>query len=230
MLIYGFRPPAVIDVNIHHDELRRTQNILRDMQDMLHIARANIKIAQDRACFYVDHERQHLVFNTGQNVFLCVPHNSKTLSTGKCAKLAPRFCGPFTILKRIGSSAYRLNLPNGVEIHPVFHVSRLEELLGFDDNTVTIETLVTSQELDSKPHVPERVLDVKMKNLRSKIIQEYKIKWMDKSIQDATWQREQTLITNFPNFSLQECNVLKRGSMLRHKHKSHGTVVFYSRG
>ena len=45
---------------------------------------------------------------------------------GKCAKLAPRFCGPFTILKRIGSLAYRLTLPDGVEIHPIFHVSRLK--------------------------------------------------------------------------------------------------------
>ena len=34
---------------------------------------------------------------------------------------------------------------------------------------------------------------------------------MDKAIQDATWEREETLVTNFPNFSLQECNVLKRG-------------------
>ena len=48
MLTYGFQPRAEIDVNIHHDELRSTQNFLRDMQDMLHIARNNIKTAQDR--------------------------------------------------------------------------------------------------------------------------------------------------------------------------------------
>ena len=43
MLMYGFHPRAPIDVNIHHDELWSTQNFLRDMQDMLHIARDNIK-------------------------------------------------------------------------------------------------------------------------------------------------------------------------------------------
>ena len=57
----------------------------------------------------------------------------------------------------------------------------------------------------------ERILDVKTKKLRSKIIGEFKSKWMDKSIQDATWEREKTFITYFPNVSLQECNVLKRG-------------------
>ena len=61
----------------------------------------------------------------------------------------------------------------------------------------------------------ERILDVKTKKLRSKIIGEFKSKWMDKSIKDATWERENTLRTNFPNFPLQECNVLKRGSMLQ---------------
>ena len=153
MLMYGFQPRASIDINIHHDELRSTQNFLRGMQDMLHIARDNIKIAQDRARFYVDHNRQARVFSPGQKVFLRVPHNSKTLSTGKCAKLSPRFCGPFTVLKCIGSLTYRLALPDGVEIHPVFHVSRLKELLGSGDNIVTTETLVTSEELSTKPHV-----------------------------------------------------------------------------
>ena len=89
---------------------------------------------------------------------------------GKCAKLAPRFCGPFTVFKRIGSSAYHLTLPDGVEIHPVFHVSCLKELLGSGDNTVTTETLVTSKHLSSKPHVPERILNVKAKKLRIKVI------------------------------------------------------------
>ena len=43
---------------------------------------------------------------------------------------------------------------------------------------------------------------------------------MDKSIQDATLEREKTLVTNFPNFLLQECNVLKRGGVCYlHQHK-----------
>ena len=38
---------------------------------------------------------------------------------------------------------------------------------------------------------------------------------MDKSIKDPTWEQENTFKTKFSNFSLQECNVLKRGSMLQ---------------
>ena len=131
MLMYGFQPHTLIDVNIYNDELRSTQNFLRDMQYMLHIARDNTKTTQDRACFYADHNRQPRVFNPGHKVVLHVPHNSKTLSTGKCAKLAPQFSGPFTVLKRIGSSTYHLALPDGVEIHLVFHVSHLKRIAWF---------------------------------------------------------------------------------------------------
>ena len=159
---YG-QPRAPIDFNTHHDELRCMQNFLWDMQDMLPMARHDIKTAQDRACFYVNHNRQPHVFNPREKVFLRLPHNSKTLCMGKCVKLAPRFCGPFTVLKRIGSSSYRLDLPNGVEIHPAFLGSHLKELLGFGDNTIITKTLVTSEELGSKPYVPNRLLGVKTK-------------------------------------------------------------------
>ena len=40
--------------------------------------------------------------------------------------------------QHVGSSTYCLDLPNDVEIHPIFHVSRLKELLGSGDNIITI--------------------------------------------------------------------------------------------
>jgi hypothetical protein len=42
---------------------------------------------------------------------------------GDCAKLAPRNCGPFEILDRVGPVSYRLALPPTVKEHNVFHVS-----------------------------------------------------------------------------------------------------------
>ena len=35
----------------------------------------------------------------------------------------------------------------------------------------------------------------------------FEIKWMGKFMKIATWEWEKEIKTNFPNFSLQECNI-----------------------
>jgi hypothetical protein len=44
-----------------------------------------------------------------------------------------RFCyfGPFKILARVSSVAYRLELPASSSVHPVIHVSQLRLAVGF---------------------------------------------------------------------------------------------------
>jgi len=62
-------------------------------------------------------------FKTGSFVKL----STKNLKL-KYPKLAPRWIGPFRILKRIGGQAYELALPEKyARLHPVFPVQLLEE-------------------------------------------------------------------------------------------------------
>lgn len=72
-----------------------------------------------------DYNAKHIpmVFNVGQWVML----SSKNLHLKGCAKLKPRFIGPFQISQKIGSQAYRLYLPEKYsQIHNVFNVAKLE--------------------------------------------------------------------------------------------------------
>ncbi|GJT38353.1 putative reverse transcriptase domain-containing protein [Tanacetum coccineum] len=49
---------------------------------------------------------------------------------GKKGKLAPRFVGPFEIIKKIGPVAYKLDLPEELDsVHDTFHVSNLKKCL-----------------------------------------------------------------------------------------------------
>ena len=59
----------------------------------------------------------------GQKVWLLRRHVSTTRPS---SKLDVRRLGPFAVIGPIGKSAYRLDLPQSMKIHPVFHVSPLE--------------------------------------------------------------------------------------------------------
>ncbi|KAJ7530068.1 hypothetical protein O6H91_15G077500 [Diphasiastrum complanatum] len=100
------------------------------MQEMLLVARENVKTAEDRAQFYANQKGQRRVYEEGAWVYLRIPKDSKVLRTGKCLKLSPRYARPFRIVKKLHRNAYQLELPQGVKVHPIFHISRLKERLG----------------------------------------------------------------------------------------------------
>ena len=58
---------------------------------------------------------------------ICMPKRG-AVRFGKHGKLSPRFIGPFEILERVGTIAYRLTLsPSMSGVHEVFHVSMLRK-------------------------------------------------------------------------------------------------------
>ena len=60
-------------------------------------------------------------------MFIKVRPKKISLRLGSCAKLAPRYYGPFEILSRIRQVAYKLALPPNLRVHNVFHISVLKK-------------------------------------------------------------------------------------------------------
>lgn len=58
-------------------------------------------------------------------------YRQKSLPKSPNEKLPPRYYGPFAILQKTGSVAYKLNLPSNSKIHHVFHIYQLKTSLGF---------------------------------------------------------------------------------------------------
>ena len=85
-------------------------------------------MAQDRQKNYTNVNRQEVYFQDGVWVFLKVSQMKGIMRFGNRGKLNPRYVGPFEILKKIGSIAYRLVLtPKFENVHDVFHVSVLKK-------------------------------------------------------------------------------------------------------
>ena len=83
-----------------------------------------IAFAQSRQAHYYDAKHQLREFKVGDSVML----DTKNVNIPGVAnnKLGPRRIGPFKILERHGRLAYKLLLPDGYKIHPVFSVAKLE--------------------------------------------------------------------------------------------------------
>mgnify|MGYP001507239398 CR=1 FL=1 len=85
-----------------------------------------LRAAQDRQKKYADRRRRSLEFSIGDQVFLKVSPLRNVIRFDRRRKLSPRFIGPFRIVERVGSLAYRLDLPEKLSgVHDVFHVSHL---------------------------------------------------------------------------------------------------------
>jgi hypothetical protein len=79
----------------------------------------------------VDQGHSERQFAEGDQVFLRLqPYKKTFLKAEHCQKLAPKFYGPYTILKCVGQVAYQLSLPSHSKLHLVFHVSCLKNIIG----------------------------------------------------------------------------------------------------
>ena len=91
---------------------------------------------QDRKKSYANKNIVHLEFHVGDHVYLRVRPRKSSLKIGRCAKLSPRYCGPFEVLERIGPVAYRNTFPANTRAHKVFHISFLKKYEHDPNNVI----------------------------------------------------------------------------------------------
>ena len=103
-------------------------NLIRETSDKVGMIRKHLLTTQSQQKSYADVRRRPLEFKAGDHVFLKVMPKRGVIRFGKRGKLSPRYIGPFEVLERVGTVAYRLALsPSLSSVHEVFHVSMLRK-------------------------------------------------------------------------------------------------------
>ena len=147
---------------------------------------------------YADVRRRPSEFEVGDHVFLKVIPKRGVVSFGKRGKLSLRFIGPFEILERVGTVAYRLALPPSMSgVHEVFHVSMFRKYTPdpahvVDWGQIEVDTDGTFEEglvciLDSHDQV-----------LRCKTVRLVRVLWRNYGVDESTWEPEDTMRATYP--------------------------------
>ena len=111
-------------------------DMLAEMEQEMQVIKKNLKVAQDMQKSYADQHRVFKEFQVGEHVYLHIKPKKSFVRIGSCAKLTPRYYGPFKILKMIESVAYRLALPLTMKVYDVFHMSLLKKYVKDVDHVI----------------------------------------------------------------------------------------------
>ena len=143
--------------------------------------------------------RRPLEFEVGDHVFLKVIPKRGVVRFGRRGKLSPRFIGPFEILERIGTVAYRLALPPSMSgVYEAFHVSMLRRYTPdpahvVDWGQVEIDTDGTFEK------GPVCIVDSRDRVLRRKTVRLVRVLWRHCGVEESTWEREDTMQLPIPS-------------------------------
>ncbi|XP_073158866.1 uncharacterized protein [Henckelia pumila] len=157
-----------------------------------------MRTAQSRQKSYADARRRDLEFAVGDHVFLKVSPMKGVARFGRRGKLNPRYIGPFEILERVGTLAYRLALPPGLAaVHNVFHVSMLRRYVSNPSHVLDFEPLQLPPDLVYEER-PVRILAREERRLRTRVIPMVRVQWLNHSEEEATWEIEEDMRTRYP--------------------------------
>jgi hypothetical protein len=111
----------------------------------------------------------------GDEVLLKVSLTKGIIRFGIKGKLSLRYIGPYLITARVGSLAYRLQLPESMaRVHPVFHVSMLRKYIRDPELKIEANPIIIQQDLTINAQ-PVCVLEFSERVMRNRTIKYVKI-------------------------------------------------------
>ncbi|GKB26729.1 hypothetical protein Tco_0866130 [Tanacetum coccineum] len=138
-------------------QLTRPKIIHETTEKIIQI-KSQIQAARDRQKSYADNRRKPLEFQVGDKVLL-------KMSPWK-GVIRFRYIGPFKILAKVGTVAYRLKLPEQLSrVDSTFHVSNLKKCLSNEKLVIPLKEIQIDDKLHFKEE-PVEIMDCEVKRLK----------------------------------------------------------------
>ncbi|GKC81703.1 putative reverse transcriptase domain-containing protein [Tanacetum coccineum] len=158
-----------------------------------------MQAARDRQKSYANLKHKPMEFQVGDRVMLKVSPWKGVVHFGKRGKLNPRYLGPFKVLEKVGSVAYKLELPQELSrVHNTFHVSNLKKCYSDEPLAVPLEGLHIDDTLRFVEE-PVEIMDREIKRLKQSRIPIVKVRWNSRRGPEFTWEREDQFQKKYPH-------------------------------
>jgi hypothetical protein len=198
--LYGREPNPIVKGPSIPSNIEEVNMLYEERDTLLDQLYSNLTLAQQRMKTQADKHRRDSTLEIDDWVYLkaCL-YRWKSLAARRNEKLSPRFYGPYQVVERIGSVAYRLQLPEQCKIHPVFHISKLKKTVPGQYQAQAIPTALTEDGV-----LQPEIEDVLSLRYNSSGNAEVLVRWKDLPTCDNSWELTDKLQIAFPSFPLED--------------------------
>jgi len=203
-VLYGRDPPKLLTYLPGTARVEAVGRELMERDQMMKDLKNNIQAAQEHMKRLYDGKHREEELEEGDSVYLKLqPYRQVSVYMRKNTKLAARFYGPFQVIKKISNVAYKLSLPPGSRIHPVFHISLLKRYLG--SKQVACQHLPEALDDGRLTPTPQAVLETRIRHKKPELL----IHWQGLSPAEVTWEEEDMIKAQFPEFFLGDKEIVR---------------------
>ncbi|XP_052297225.1 uncharacterized protein LOC127902358 [Citrus sinensis] len=196
-------PPTIPHYAKGSTSIQALEDIILERNTLLQSLKANLRQAQHRMAQKANTHRREAHIEVGDKVLVKLqPYRQTTIASRACQKLAKRYYGPFTVLARVGSVAYKLELPSTSKIHSVFHISVLKPYHG---NDPAISHPLPELSVDNHPLLlPAAICATQIVLQQGKPTPQVLVQWTDNSPENSSWENFDAFCTLYPAFHLED--------------------------
>jgi hypothetical protein len=196
--LYGYKPKHFGLMDGANTSVPDLDMWLQDRAEMNKLLQQQLLRAQQRMKSQADKHRTERSFAVGEKVYLKLqPYVQSSVARRSNQKLSYKFFGPYKILQKVGTVAYKLDLPSGSQIHPVVHVSLLKKAIPADEQVVS--DLPLNFLIPNSGITPLCLMDTKHVQVGKTTVPFVQVRWTSLPEHWTTWENKYRLIQEFPD-------------------------------